>query len=151
MGRAELREAIGRPAARAGLDVEDGLIDVLVDEVGDEPGALPLLSTTLLELWQARDGHVLRLQDYRATGGVRSGLDAAKAFALGATLVGVARPLLRAAMDGDAALDHWIESFLEELRTVLMLAGCARTAELRVHPRVIHGRTRSWLDQLGYA
>jgi isopentenyl-diphosphate Delta-isomerase len=86
-----------------------------------------------------------------ATGGVRSGLDAAKAFALGATLVGVARPLLRAAMDGDAALDHWIESFLEELRTVLMLAGCARTAELRVHPRVIHGRTRSWLDQLGYA
>jgi DNA-binding SARP family transcriptional activator/WD40 repeat protein len=74
MGRAELREAIGQPAARAGLEVEDGLIDVLVDEVGDEPGALPLLSTTLLELWQARDGHVLRLQDHRATGGVRSGV-----------------------------------------------------------------------------
>ena len=86
-----------------------------------------------------------------ATGGVRSGLDAAKAFALGATLVGVARPLLAAALEGDAALDRWLENFLEELRTVLMLAGCARPAELRVRPRVIHGRTRAWLDQLGYA
>ncbi len=74
MDRAELREVIERPAARAGLEVEDRLVDVLVDEVGDEPGALPLLSTTLLELWQARDGHVLRLLDYRATGGVRSGV-----------------------------------------------------------------------------
>ncbi|HSC03853.1 MAG TPA: BTAD domain-containing putative transcriptional regulator [Solirubrobacteraceae bacterium] len=74
MDPAELREAIERPAARAGLEVEDRLVDVLVAEVGDEPGALPLLSTTLLELWRARDGHVLRLQDYRATGGVRSGV-----------------------------------------------------------------------------
>src|SRR5207302_2057422 len=65
MGRDELREVIQRPAARAGLEVEDRLVDVLVAEVADEPGALPLLSTTLLELWQARDGRVLRLQDYR--------------------------------------------------------------------------------------
>jgi isopentenyl-diphosphate Delta-isomerase len=86
-----------------------------------------------------------------ATGGVRSGLDAAKAFALGATLVGVARPLLSAAVEGDAALDAWIDSFLEALRTVLMLAGCSRPTELRVRPRVIHGRTRAWIDQLGYA
>jgi WD40 repeat protein/DNA-binding SARP family transcriptional activator len=74
MDRAELREAIESPAARAGLEVEDGLADVLVAEVADEPGSLPLLSTTLLELWQARDGRVLRLQDYRATGGVRTGV-----------------------------------------------------------------------------
>jgi WD40 repeat protein/DNA-binding SARP family transcriptional activator len=74
MDRAELREAIQGPAARAGLEVEDRLVDELVAEVGDEPGALPLLSTTLLELWRARDGHVLRLQDHRATGGVRSGV-----------------------------------------------------------------------------
>ena len=74
MDRAELREAIERPATRAGLEVEEGLVDVLVAEVADEPGSLPLLSTTLLELWQARDGRVLRLQDYRATGGVRSGV-----------------------------------------------------------------------------
>ena len=46
MDPAELREAIERPAARAGLEVEDRLVDVLVAEVRDEPGALPLLSTT---------------------------------------------------------------------------------------------------------
>ena len=56
MARAELREAIEQPAARAGLEVEDGLVEVLLTEVADEPGSLPLLSTTMLELWQARDG-----------------------------------------------------------------------------------------------
>ncbi len=74
MARTELREAIEQPAARAGLVVEDGLVEVLLTEVADEPGSLPLLSTTMLELWQAREGRVLRLQDYRATGGVRSGV-----------------------------------------------------------------------------
>jgi len=69
--RGELKEAIERPAARAGLEVELALAEALVDEVADEPGALPLLSTALLELWQARDGRVLRLGDYRAAGGVR--------------------------------------------------------------------------------
>src|SRR5262249_12997837 len=52
-----------------------------------------------------------------ATGGVRSGLDAAKAIAMGATAAGVARPLLQAAVTGgDAALDGWIERFELELR-----------------------------------
>ena len=74
LDRDELREAIEQPAVRAGLGVEPQLVDVLVDEVAEEPGALPLLSTTLLELWQARTGRVLRLQDYRATGGVHGGV-----------------------------------------------------------------------------
>ena len=72
-GRAHARRSSGRPL-RAGLGVEPQLVDVLVDEVAEEPGALPLLSTTLLELWQARNGRVLRLQDYRATGGVHGGV-----------------------------------------------------------------------------
>ncbi|MBV9335859.1 MAG: hypothetical protein JO243_08190, partial [Solirubrobacterales bacterium] len=74
MDRDELREAIERPAARAGLEIEGRLVDVLVAEVGDEPGSLPLLETTLLELWRTRDGGRLRLHDYRATGGVRGGV-----------------------------------------------------------------------------
>jgi isopentenyl-diphosphate Delta-isomerase len=86
-----------------------------------------------------------------ATGGVRSGLDAAKAFALGANVVGIARPFLSAAEGGDDALDAWLGRFLEELRTVLMLSGCRRPGELRGRPRVISGRTRTWLDELGYA
>jgi isopentenyl-diphosphate delta-isomerase len=85
-----------------------------------------------------------------ATGGVRSGLDAAKALALGASLVGVARPLLQAALEGDAAVDAWIEQLLAELRAVLFLTGSRTVADLRLRPRVVLGPTRAWLTQLGY-
>ncbi len=85
-----------------------------------------------------------------ATGGVRTGLDAAKAIALGASLVGVARPLLSAALEGDAALDAWITQFLEELRVAIFLSGGTRVADLRAVPRVVLGDTRRWLDDLGY-
>ena len=50
--------------------MEGGLVDALVADVQGEPGALPLLSATLLELWQLRGGDVLRLETYRAAGGV---------------------------------------------------------------------------------
>ena len=52
MRRGELRRAIELPARRAGLRVEPELVDALVADVEGEPGALPLLSTSLLELWQ---------------------------------------------------------------------------------------------------
>jgi isopentenyl-diphosphate delta-isomerase len=86
-----------------------------------------------------------------ATGGVRSGLDAARALALGARMVGVARPLLAAALEGEEALDAWIERFLEELRVAVFLTGGTRVADLRATPKVITGETRRWLDDLGYS
>src|SRR5579859_7586765 len=85
-----------------------------------------------------------------ATGGIRSGLDAAKALALGATLVGVARPLLQAALEGDAAVGTWVAQFLHELRTVLFLTGASDIAALRAKSHVTTGGTRAWLDQLQY-
>ncbi|HEV2126322.1 MAG TPA: type 2 isopentenyl-diphosphate Delta-isomerase [Chloroflexota bacterium] len=86
-----------------------------------------------------------------ATGGIRTGLDAAKALALGARLVGVARPLLQAALEGgDAAVDAWIEQFLAELRAAVFLTGLRTVVELRAAPRVIAGSTQEWLSQLGY-
>jgi isopentenyl-diphosphate delta-isomerase len=85
-----------------------------------------------------------------ATGGVRSGVDAAKALALGAVAVGVARPLLAAALEGEAAIDAWIEQFLEELRVTIFLSGGCSVADLRQTPRVITGDTRRWLDDLSY-
>ena len=86
-----------------------------------------------------------------ATGGIRSGLDAAKAMALGATAVGVARPLLIAALESEGALERWIEGFLEELRVAAFLTGCRSVAELAAVPRAVTGDTRRWLDDLGYS
>jgi WD40 repeat protein len=71
MRRGELRRAIELPAQRAGLEVEPDLVDALVSDVEDEPGALPLLSSALLELWQGRDGRYLRHAAYERSGGVR--------------------------------------------------------------------------------
>ena len=71
MRRDELRRAVQRPAQRVGLRVDAELADALVADVKDEPGALPLLSTALLELWQHRDGRRLRYEAYERTGGVR--------------------------------------------------------------------------------
>jgi isopentenyl-diphosphate Delta-isomerase len=85
-----------------------------------------------------------------ATGGVRSGLDAAKALALGAGLVSVGRPLLVAAMAGGDAIDEWIEQFVEELRSAVFLSGVRTCRELHRVPRVVGGETRRWLDDLRY-
>ena len=71
MTREELRRAIERPARRAGLVVEPELADALLADVEGEPGALPLLSTALLELWGRRDGRRLQLAAYARSGGVQ--------------------------------------------------------------------------------
>src|SRR5215210_2462300 len=71
MSRDELRRAIERPAQRVGLSVEPELVEALLTDVGGRPGALPLLSTALLELWRRRDGSRLRLAAYARSGGVQ--------------------------------------------------------------------------------
>jgi isopentenyl-diphosphate delta-isomerase len=85
-----------------------------------------------------------------ATGGVRSGLDAAKAIALGATIVGVGRPLLQAALRGEDSVERWISDFELELRTVVFLSGVRRAIDLRHARVVITGESRQWLGQLRY-
>ncbi|HEV2814209.1 MAG TPA: BTAD domain-containing putative transcriptional regulator, partial [Solirubrobacteraceae bacterium] len=70
MRRDKLRRAIELPARRAGLEVEPRVTDALLAGVEGAPGALPLLSTSLLELWQRREGNVLRYADYELVGGV---------------------------------------------------------------------------------
>jgi len=70
MQASELRRAVELPAGRVRLRVEPELADALVDDVEGEPGALPLLSTALLELWQKRRDNALTLAAYRESGGV---------------------------------------------------------------------------------
>jgi WD40 repeat protein len=83
MSPGELRRAIEGPAARTGLRVEPGLVDQLVADVGGEAGALPLLSTTLLDLWLDREDDALTLAAYERAGGVQGavGRHAEAAFA----------------------------------------------------------------------
>lgn len=50
----ELRRAIEEPAKRSHWEFEPGLVDLILRDVGDEPGALPLLSHALLETWKRR-------------------------------------------------------------------------------------------------
>lgn len=66
-----------------------------------------------------------------ASGGVRTGLDAAKLVALGAQCVGFAKPALEAALEGKESLLHWMEAREYELRVALFCAGCASLDELR--------------------
>ncbi|HET6847350.1 MAG TPA: hypothetical protein VFH74_00725 [Gaiellales bacterium] len=70
MSAKELRRAIELPARRCGVRVDAALVDRLVEEVADQPGGLPLLSTALVELWDRRSSGWLRYADYEQAGGV---------------------------------------------------------------------------------
>jgi isopentenyl-diphosphate delta-isomerase len=67
------------------------------------------------------------------SGGVRSGVDVAKAIALGADLGGTAKPALASAIDerGAAAVVDGLEGFIKELRVAMFCAGCADLKALR--------------------
>jgi WD40 repeat protein/DNA-binding SARP family transcriptional activator len=70
----ELRRAIEEPARRSHWEFEPGLVDLILRDIGDEPGALPLLSHALLETWKRRAGHTLTLKGYADAGGVRGAI-----------------------------------------------------------------------------
>jgi tetratricopeptide (TPR) repeat protein len=70
-----LSEAIVHPARDLGVSLEPELIGQLLADAGSEPGILPLLQETLVQLWDRRQGQTLTLADYQALGDRgRSGL-----------------------------------------------------------------------------
>lgn len=83
-----------------------------------------------------------------ATGGVGSGLDVARAIALGASAGGIARPALMALEAGgrDGAI-AFLAAVEAELRAVMLLTGSRDLAALRRAPRVVGSELRAWLDQ----
>jgi DNA-binding SARP family transcriptional activator/WD40 repeat protein len=66
----ELRDVIVGPAERAGLRLEDGLVDEVIADARNSSGVLPLMQTALLETWARRSGDELTIDGYRASGGV---------------------------------------------------------------------------------
>jgi isopentenyl-diphosphate delta-isomerase len=85
-----------------------------------------------------------------ASGGIRSGFDAARALSLGAAAAGMALPLLRAfEKGGESAVDAVLKGLIEEIRGVMLLTGSADLAALKAAPRVLGPRLLAWSEQLG--
>jgi WD40 repeat protein/transcriptional regulator with XRE-family HTH domain len=74
MNHEELCRAIEEPARRGRWEFEPGLVDLLLHDVGHEPGALPLLSHALLETWQRRRNRTMTLSGYTSSGGVHGAI-----------------------------------------------------------------------------
>jgi WD40 repeat protein/serine/threonine protein kinase len=70
----ELRDAIILPAELNHLELEAGLIEAIIAEVGGEPGALPLLQYAMTELYERRDGRWLTVSAYDEIGGAMGAL-----------------------------------------------------------------------------
>jgi WD40 repeat protein len=70
LGPEELKAAIVSPAERNGLRVDPELVEAIVADVGEQPGALPLLQYALTEVFEQRSGPTLTLTPYHASGGV---------------------------------------------------------------------------------
>ena len=169
MQASELRRAVELPAGRVGLRVEPELADALVDDVEGEPGALPLLSTALLELWQKREDNALTVAAYRESGGVH-GAVARLAEGTYARIPDERQPVVRAVMlrlvgEGEsdtpvrrraplAELDLERNAYVEDVlatladsRLVTVSEGnveVAHEALLREWPRL-----REWIDEDG--
>ncbi|MBD2214370.1 CHAT domain-containing protein [Nostoc linckia FACHB-104] len=70
MSRQELHSAIAQPAAKIQLRLEDGLTNRVINDVGNEPGSLPLLEFALTQLWEQRENGWLSHKACDKIGGV---------------------------------------------------------------------------------
>ncbi len=85
-----------------------------------------------------------------ATGGIRDGITVAKSIALGASLAGIALPLVSAAMEGQDGVQELLEIYIEELRATMFLTGSQSIEDLKKAPAVVTGHTREYLEARGF-
>ena len=85
-----------------------------------------------------------------ASGGVRLGIDIAKALALGGSLAGMSLPILSPATKGSKKVKKVLQLVTEELRNAMFLVGAEAIPELREIPVVVTGKTAEWLHVRGF-
>jgi len=81
------------------------------------------------------------------SGGVKTGVDIAKAIALGADMAGIARPLLKPATESAEAVEKKIEQIIAELKAAMLLSGAKNIEEMRRVKYVLTGMVKDWADQ----
>jgi isopentenyl-diphosphate delta-isomerase len=81
-----------------------------------------------------------------ATGGIRHGMDVARAIALGASCAGIARNVYQAFLEGgiDGAR-RFLLRIERELRSIMLLCGAKTIEELQCAPRILSGELRDWI------
>ncbi|WP_135823688.1 type 2 isopentenyl-diphosphate Delta-isomerase [Halorussus ruber] len=82
-----------------------------------------------------------------ASGGVRSGLDVAKAIALGAQAGGLAKPFLQPAGSGPEAVIDLVDDLVAELKTAMFVTGSDSVEELQDTDYVLLGPTKEFAEQ----
>ncbi len=85
-----------------------------------------------------------------ASGGIRTGIDVAKALSLGANLVGMAHPILFAATKGPREVRKTLQVAIEGLKNAMFLVGAESVLDLREIPLVMTGKTAEWLKMRGF-
>jgi isopentenyl-diphosphate delta-isomerase len=81
------------------------------------------------------------------SGGLRSGLDLARAIRMGANAGGFARSLLDGADTSFENLDANIRTIIRELKTAMLLTGSREIKELKNRKAIIHGELKDWMEQ----
>ncbi|MBE1489158.1 nSTAND1 domain-containing NTPase [Plantactinospora soyae] len=166
MTAVEVRDAVTKPAAHAGLKIESALVSTIVAEVAGRVGVLPLASHALLEAWRRRRGSVVTMAGYEAAGGVEGaitqtaervhdGLDVRQSQRLREVLL----RMVEVGEDGEVTrrrvdlteLDHDRVStnrLLERLTAVRLVTVQNGSAEI-AHEALLSAwpRLREWLDE----
>ena len=82
-----------------------------------------------------------------ASGGIRNGIDAIKSMVLGADLVGIAMPVLKAQQKSYKALQDYLHNFTSEMAITSFLIGCKNVDDLHKEEYVVLGKLKEWLNQ----
>lgn len=81
------------------------------------------------------------------SGGIRSAYDAVKALRIGADIVGIARPVLRALIEGK--IKEFMKAFILSMKALISMTSSRNIYELKSKPIIIIGLLKEWIESRG--